>query len=110
MIMSDKQATAIQNKTARQLALETPGEHLDRLLQGKSTARNRQRAVESPDHRALRLERQREYQRAYRRRKAVATTEQIPGESEGTCSLRSKRYAVNTTEKRAVKRMRCTRS
>ena len=33
---------------------------------GKSTARRLQRAVESPDHRALRLERQREYQRAYR--------------------------------------------
>ena len=73
--MSDQQATTsvIQKKSAQQPALG------NRLLQGKSTARKRQRAAESPDHRALQLEQQREYQRAYRRRKAAATTEQIPG-------------------------------
>ena len=43
--------------SALELALETPGS----TLQGKSTARKRQRAAESPDHRALGLERQREY-------------------------------------------------
>ena len=45
---------AIQNKTAHWRSL-------DRLLQGKGTARKRQRAAESPDHRDLRLERQLEY-------------------------------------------------
>ena len=33
---------AIKNKAARQPALKTHGEHLDRLLEGKSAARKRQ--------------------------------------------------------------------
>ena len=111
MIMSDESTTtpASQRRTTQQPALDTPGQHIDRLLQDRSTARKRRRAAESPDQRERRLERQREYQRAYRRRKAAPTTEQTPGtstEGEGACNSGGRRRAkrvTSATEKRAIR-------
>ena len=59
------------------LRSETPKKQ--QLLHDKAATRKRRREAESPDQRGSgRLERQKEYQRAYRRRrrKAVAATEQ----------------------------------
>ena len=93
-------------KTAQQQSLQTSGQHLDQLVQDKSTSRKRQRAAESPDQRERQLERQREYQREYRRQKAA---EQTPGKSAGerdVCNSGGKRHTkrvTSATEKRTTK-------
>ena len=40
-------------KTVQQPSLQTSGQHLDQLVQDKSTSRKRRRAAESPDQREL---------------------------------------------------------
>ena len=93
-------------KTAQQPSLQTSGQHLDQLVQDKTTSRKRRRAAESPDQRERRLERQREYQREYRRRK---TAEQTPGKSareRDVCNSGGKRRTkrvTSATEKRTTK-------
>ena len=57
-IMSDESTTtaASQRRTTQQPTLQSPGQHIDRLLQDRSTAKKRRQAAESPDQRERRLE------------------------------------------------------
>ena len=73
-IMSAK-ATNLQQTKGNLPATGTQEQHVIRVLQEKAATKKRQREAESPDQHARRLERQREYQLAYQRRKAAATTE-----------------------------------
>ena len=82
---------------------ETPEKQ--QLLHDKAATRKRRQEAESPDQRERRgLERQREYQGAYRRcrRKAVAATEQLHMSNELVCdssrAIRLKKKRVRARE------------